>query len=76
LGLPSLLIANRRWRYELSFAIPASCLLGFIAWGWWSLSQSIIGLYALNSFLMSWSIHLVTGILGLMMIKKQNDQPL
>ena len=76
LGLPVLLVANRRWRYDLSLAIPLSCLLAFISWGWWSTSQSMITAYRLSPFLISWSVHLLTGAIGLLMIKKQNDQPL
>ena len=76
LGLPVLLAASRRWHYDLSLAIPISCLLAFITWGWWSASQSMINAYRLSPFLVSWSVHMFAGALGLFMIKKQSDQPL
>ncbi|MEN8143238.1 MAG: LptF/LptG family permease, partial [Thermodesulfobacteriota bacterium] len=35
LGLPVLVLANQRWHKDLSLAIPLSCIMAFIAWGWW-----------------------------------------
>ena len=72
LGLPILIIINQRWRRDLSVAIPASCILAFMAWGWWSASQSLIKIYHLDPLFISWSLHLLVGGLGLLMLKRQD----
>jgi len=76
LGLPVLLISNRRWRQDLSLAVPMSCVLAFLAWGWWSTAQSMIGAYGLNPAVASWSVHLITGSLGILMINRQCCKPI
>lgn len=75
LGLPMLLITNQRWHQELALAIPMSCIMAFITWGWWSTAQSLIIAYDLSPFFVSWSIHLLTGSLGVLMIKRQSNKP-
>lgn len=72
LGLPLLIIINQRWRRDLSVAIPVSCILAFTAWGWWSAAQSLIRIYHLEPLLLSWSLHLLAGGLGLFMLKRQD----
>ncbi len=72
LGLPVLLIVHQHWGAELTVAIPVSCIMAFAAWGWWSTSQSMIATYNLEPAIMSWSIHLVTGVLGLLLIRRQD----
>ena len=72
LGLPVLVLINQRWRRDLSIAIPVSCILAFMAWGWWSAAQSLIRVYQLAPFLISWSLHLLAGGLGLFMLKRQD----
>jgi lipopolysaccharide export system permease protein len=76
LGLPVLLISNRRWRQDLSLAVPMSCVMAFLAWGWWSTAQSMINAYGLNPAIASWSVHLLTGTLGILMINRQNNKPI
>ncbi|MFO7606581.1 MAG: LptF/LptG family permease [Desulfurivibrionaceae bacterium] len=76
LGLPVLLISSRRWRQDLSLAVPMSCVLAFLAWGWWSTAQSMINAYGVNSAVASWSVHLLTGSLGLLMINSQSNKPI
>lgn len=73
LGLPILIIINQRWRRDLSVAIPVSCILAFTAWGWWSAAQSLIRVYHLEPLLLSWSLHLLAGGLGLLMLKRQDS---
>ncbi|NTV12935.1 MAG: YjgP/YjgQ family permease [Desulfobulbaceae bacterium] len=72
LGLPILIIINQRWRRDLSVAIPISCIMAFFAWGWWSAAQSLIKIYHLDPLLTSWSLHLLVGGLGLLMLKRQD----
>jgi lipopolysaccharide export system permease protein len=76
LGLPMLMLANQRWQKDLSLAIPISCIMAFIAWGWWSTSQAMIKAYSLSPLLASWSAHLLTGALGFYMLKRQSKQPM
>ncbi|MBU0480217.1 MAG: LptF/LptG family permease [Proteobacteria bacterium] len=72
LGLPMLLIVHQRFGAELTVAIPVSCLMAFGAWGWWSTAQSMTATYNLDPAMMSWSIHLLTGSLGLLLIGRQD----
>ncbi len=72
LGLPVLILINQRWRRDLSLAIPASCIMAFMAWGWWSAAQSLLKIYPLDPFLTSWSLHFLVGGLGLFMLKRQD----
>lgn len=76
LGLPILMLANRRWQHDLSLAIPISCIMAFIAWGWWSTAQAMIHAYNLSPPLASWSVHIVTGTLGFLMINRQSNRPM
>lgn len=73
LGLPVMIIINQRFRRELSVAIPVSCILAFTAWGWWSAAQSLIRVYHLEPLLLSWSLHLLAGGLGLFILKRQDS---
>ncbi|MEN8134682.1 MAG: LptF/LptG family permease [Thermodesulfobacteriota bacterium] len=76
LGLPILMTANRRWQHDLSLAIPISCIMAFIAWGWWSTAQAMIHAYNLSPPIASWSVHLLTGSLGFLMINRQSNKPI
>ncbi|MEN8142149.1 MAG: LptF/LptG family permease, partial [Thermodesulfobacteriota bacterium] len=76
LGLPVLVLANQRWHKDLSLAIPLSCIMAFIAWGWWSTSQAMIKAYGLSPFLASWSVHLLTGMLGFFMLNRLSKRPM
>ncbi len=73
LGLPILILINQRWRRDLSIAIPVSCILAFTAWGWWSAAQSLIRVYHFEPLLLSWSLHVLAGGLGLLMLKRQDS---
>jgi len=75
LGLPVLIIVNHRWRKDLSLAIPISCIMAFMAWGWWSTSQSLLIAYDIEPILASWSIHVFTGVIGLLMLDSQDRHP-
>ena len=76
LGLPILIITHQRWQKDLSLAIPVSCIIAFISWGWWSTSQAMIKAYGLSPLISSWSVHLLTGILGFYMLNRLNKQPM
>lgn len=75
LGLPILMIAHQRWQHDLSLAVPISCVMAFAAWGWWSTAQSMINAYGLDPLIASWSIHLLTGSLGFLMINRLSNKP-
>lgn len=75
LGLPILMITHRRWQHDLSLAVPLSCIMAFMAWGWWSAGQSMINAYDLSPVMASWSVHLFTGSLGIFIINRQNNKP-
>ncbi len=59
LGLPLLILMIRRWQTSLALAIPASCVLAFIAWCRWSFSIAMAANYNASPFLFAWSAHLV-----------------
>jgi lipopolysaccharide export system permease protein len=72
LGLPVLVIINQRWRRDLRIAIPVSCIMAFTAWGWWSAIQALLKVYPFDPLLASWSMHLLAGTLGLLILRKQD----
>ncbi len=76
LGLPTLMLTHQRWQHDLSLAIPISCVMAFMAWGWWSTAQAMIHAYNLSPFIASWSVHLLTGGLGFLMINRQSNKPI
>jgi lipopolysaccharide export system permease protein len=76
LGLPVLRTAHQRWHQDLSLAIPLSCVMAFMAWGWWSTAQSLINAYGFSPLLGSWSVHILTGGLGFFMIIRQSNRPI
>jgi lipopolysaccharide export system permease protein len=73
LGLPVLLISYRRWGRDLSVAIPASCGLAFVAWGFWGAMQSLARANYINPLLAAVVIHLLFGSAGLFLLRKQKD---
>jgi lipopolysaccharide export system permease protein len=72
IGLPVLLIVNQQWGRDLTFAVPFSTGLAFVAWGWWSAMQSLAASAYLGPLLASWSIHLLVGTAGIIMLVKLN----
>ncbi len=71
MGLPVLLIVYRKWGQDLTVAVPISCGLAFVAWGWWSTSQSLAKAEYLSPFLASWSLYFLICPLGLWLLRKQ-----
>lgn len=72
LALPALLFLNRKWRVDLSIALPMSSALAFCAWGAWSASQSLSQFAYINSFAASWSIHVLLTATGLFWLWRMN----
>ena len=72
IGLPIILIAHQKWRHDLSLAVPISSGIAFVAWGWWSASQSMAKAAYLHPAIAAWSIHLLVSGLGIFLIRRQN----
>jgi len=72
LGLPLLLIAHQKWGRDLSLAIPLSCGLAFMAWGGWSVMQSLAKAAIINPHFAAWSVHLLIAAIGTFLILQQD----
>ncbi len=70
LALPLFLIICHRWGRDLSLTIPLSCGLAFLIWGLWGGAQSLAKADYIGPFLASWGTHLVSGGLGIFLLKK------
>lgn len=70
LALPLFLIISHCWGRDLSLTIPLSCGLAFVIWGWWGGAQSLAKANYIGPFLASWGTHLVSGGLGIFLLKK------
>jgi len=68
LGLPVLMITYRRWGRDLAVAIPASCMLAFVAWGLWGAMQSLAKAGYLSPFISATTIHLIFATLGIILL--------
>ena len=64
IGLPLLIIMIRRFNAGLAVAIPASCVLAFVAWGWWSVAIALAAGRGAPPALYAWSAHAVCLVLG------------
>jgi len=70
-GLPLLILMIRRWNTGLAVAIPASCVLAFLAWGWWSFSIAMAASRtAAPPALFAWSAHAACLAAGLFLFAK------
>ena len=72
LGLPVLMFSFRKWGRDLAIAIPASCLLAFVAWGLWGALQSFAKAGALSPLIAGSTIHLIFAGLGLLLLQREN----
>jgi len=72
LGIPLLLLMHQGRGRDLALAIPASCILAFVAWGGWSVSQSLATAAYLPPGLASWLIHFLVGGFGWYGLKQQD----
>ncbi len=73
LALPVMLLLHRRFSWELTMTIPASCLLAFLAWAAWNGSQALSRAELMPSAPASWTIHLTMTVVGLLLIHRQNN---
>ena len=72
LGIPVLFMVHQRRGSNLVLAISLSCGLAFAAWGAWSTAQSLARAEYLHPALASWVVHLFCGILGFLLILRQD----
>jgi len=72
IGLPVLLIIHQRGGRDLALAVPVSCGLAFVAWGWWSATQSLAKAAYIHPAVASWSIHLLVSFVGFYLIRRQD----
>lgn len=79
LGVPLLLLSiplmhslQRKWNRDLSMTIPLSCVLAFLAWAMWNVTQSLAHAAFVNPVLASWSIHAVLTVTGLILLWRLN----
>ena len=71
LGLPVLLLSYKKWGKDLSVAIPVSCGMAFIAWGFWGALQSLARVDYISPLLAAGLIHVVFGLSGFLLLHKQ-----
>jgi len=72
LGLPLLLLVYRKWGRDLSLAIPVSCGMAFVCWGVYTALQSLAKASYLNPLAAAFSVHLVVGCLGLLLLVRED----
>ncbi len=72
LGLPILILTYVRWGRDLAIAIPASCLLAFVAWGLWGALQSFAKAGYLAPPLAASTIHVIFAGIGLILLRQQD----
>jgi len=72
LGLPILLLVHQRWGRDLALAVPASCLLAFVAWVWWGTFQSMASTAYLHPVVASWTVHVLVGGMGIFFLRRQD----
>jgi lipopolysaccharide export system permease protein len=72
LGLPVLLLSYKKWGKDLSVAIPASCGIAFIAWGFWGALQSLARVGYISPLLAAMLIHIIFGVGGFILLHKQS----
>jgi len=74
LGLPVLLVSYKKWGKDLSVAIPASCGIAFVAWGFWGTLQSLARVGYISPLLAAILIHVIFGLSGFLFLHKQGSQ--
>ncbi len=71
-GLPLLLMVYRKWGRDLSLAVPVSCGMAFVCWGVWGTLQSLAKAGYMSSLLAAVSIHLMVGLLGIVLLLRED----
>ncbi len=72
LGMPILLISYQKWGRDLAVAIPASCMLAFLAWGFWGALQSFAKAGYLAPTIAAVSIHLLFSAFGVFLLRRED----
>jgi len=72
LGLPILTLSYQKWGRDLAIAIPASCMLAFVAWGFWGALQSFAKVGYISPALAASVIHILFALLGLLLLQQQD----
>jgi lipopolysaccharide export system permease protein len=72
IGIPVLLVVHRGRGKDLALAVPVSCGIAFLAWGWWSVAQTLAVTGIVPLLPASWSIHLVAGLGGAYLIFRRD----
>ena len=68
-----LLMVYRKWGRDLSLAVPVSCGMAFVCWGIWGALQSFAKAGYLNPLASALSVHLVVGVLGLVLLLREDS---
>lgn len=72
LGLPVLLLSFQKWGRDLAIAIPASCILAFIAWGIWGALQSLAKAGYFPPLLAASVVHVIFSATGIFLLYLQD----
>ncbi len=72
LGLPILMISYQKWGRDLAIAIPASCMLAFVAWGFWGALQSFSRAGYMPPYISATVIHIIFASAGIFLLHKQD----
>lgn len=72
LGLPILILSYQKWGRDLAIAIPASCMLAFVAWGFWGALQSFAKAGYVSPLFSAITIHLVFAAFGLLLLRRED----
>lgn len=72
LGLPILIISYNTWGRDLAIAIPASCGLAFVAWGFWGTLQSLAKAGYLAPGIAAITIHMIFAGVGVILLLNQD----
>lgn len=72
LSIPLMLAMHRRFKRDLTMAVPVSASIAFCAWAAWSAVQSLGQAGIVNPFIASWTIHLLLAGGGFLPLWKMN----
>lgn len=72
LGIPVLLIFYQKWGRDLAIAIPASCMLAFVAWGFWGALQSFAKAGYLAPTIAAVTVHILFSAFGVFLLRKED----
>lgn len=72
LGLPILILSYQKWGRDLSIAIPVSCFMAFVAWGFWGALQSFAKTGYILPLPAAFAVHIIFSAIGLYLLSKQD----